>query len=176
LTQNKPTPAPKPAPILSGYAKAIAEAQARREAQIAVNQAAHDRAAGCVTFFNSLTESLGTEMRKANDGLAQSGLRDYFEGLYMSKPPDYRIVISFGGQPQAREITLDLEDPNYPTIHVRDAKDSPTGSLHYVVKDVGFGLQAFTTEGGGTANWSLPLSLLDVAARIVENVIDGLFR
>lgn len=170
------TPAPKPLIGPVGYAKAIADAQARREAQIALNQAAQLRVSGCVTFFKSLAEALGAEMRKANEALRQSGFQDVFEGLYMAKPPESRMIISFGGAPQAREISLDLEDPNYPTIHVRDAQDSPTGSLHYVIKDVGFGLQAFTTEGGGTANWSLPLSLVDVAARIVENVIDGLFR
>ncbi|HVC45762.1 MAG TPA: hypothetical protein VND90_00820 [Terracidiphilus sp.] len=166
--QSQPTPA--------AYTKAIAEAQARREAQMALNHAAEEQAQSCVTFFNSLGEALGTEMRKANEGLSQSGFKDLFEGLYMAKPPEYRMIISFGGTPHAREISLDMEDRNYPTIHVKDAKDSPTGSLHFVVKDVGVGMQAFTTEGGGTANWSLPLSIGEVAARIVENVIDGLFR
>ena len=169
-------PAPKPTFTAVGYAKAIAEAQARRETQIALNQAAQERVAGCVSFFNNLAQALGGEMKKANDGLAQSGFSDLFEGLYMAKPPESRMIISFGGVPHAREISLDLEDPIYPTIHVRDAKDSPTGSLHFVIRDVGAGLQAFVTEGGGTANWSLPLSVTDVSTRIVENVIDGLFR
>lgn len=158
------------------YAKAIAEAKARLEEHNALNLSLKQQADGCAEFFQTLGVFLSQEMQKANEGLAESGFNDRFDGLYAAKPPEHRMIISFGGVSDTREITLDLGDKNYPTVRIKDAADSPTGTLQFVLKDVGVGLQAFTTEGGGTANWSIPLSGADVAARTVENIIDGLFR
>lgn len=160
----------------SPYAKAIAEAKNRHEAQEALDAAIRKQTDDCAAFFKALGECLSKEMGKANEGLAQSGFKNQFDGLYAAKPPDFRMTISFGGAPDTREIILDLSDRSYPTIRIRDAEDSPTGSLQFVLKDVDKGLQAYVTEGGGTARWDLPLSAADVAVRTIENVIDGLFR
>jgi hypothetical protein len=162
--------------FLSSYAKAIAEAKDRREAQEALDAAVRKQTDDCGTFFRSVGEFLSKEMGKANEGLAEAGFKDKFDGLYAAKPPEFRMAISFGGAPDTRDITLDLSDRNYPTIRIKDVNDSPTASLQFVLKDVGKGMQAFVTEGGGTAKWSVPLSAAEVAARTIENVIDGLFR
>ncbi|HUX45822.1 MAG TPA: hypothetical protein VMV57_13820 [Terracidiphilus sp.] len=160
----------------NSYARAIADATARREALLALDLALRAQADGCIQFFKSLGISAGQEMRKANEMLGAAGFKHLFEGLYISNPPEYRIVMSFGGVPQAREVLLFMEDQSSPMISVTDEKKSPTGTMQFMLKDVGAGLSAYITEGGGTANWSISLTAEDVSIRIVENVIDGLYR
>lgn len=160
----------------TSYTKAIAEAKTRRDEYEARESALKKQYDDCSEFFKALGVSLSAEMNNANEGLRSSEFKELFEGLFAAKPPEHQMLISFGGQQNARDLTLDLSDKNYPTIRVKDLNNSPTGSLQFVLKDVGKGMQAFITEGGGTANWSIPLSVDQVAARVVENVIDDLYR
>lgn len=160
----------------NSYARAIADATARREALRAQDLALRAQADGCVQFFKEMEGYLSQEMKKANELLGAGGFKELFEGLYISNPPEYRMILSFGGVPHAREVMLFMEDQSSPMISMSDEKRSPTGTMQFVLKDVGAGLNAYVTEGGGTANWSVSLSPGDVSIRIVENVIDGLFR
>ncbi|HEU5351263.1 MAG TPA: hypothetical protein VFU55_06670 [Terracidiphilus sp.] len=160
----------------SSYVKAIAEAKTRRDEYEARESALKKQSDDCSEFFRALGVSLSAEMNKANEGLRESSFKELFEGLFAARAPEHQMLISFGGSQNARDITLDLSDKNYPTIRIKDLNNSPTGSLQFVLKNVGKGMQAFVTEGGGTANWSIPLSVDQVAARVVENVIDDLYR
>jgi hypothetical protein len=158
------------------YTKSIADAGARRDAQMALRAARERRQAACVQFFKNLEICLGTEIETANPALEKGSFAERFDGPHVSTPPEYRMTLSLGGSSHKREVVLDLSDQTRPTVRVLEPENGGVVALQYLLEDKGSGLRAFNTEGSGVADWRTDYTPTAVAKGIVVNVIDGLFK